>query len=386
MSYGILDILLQKIPRPMKPIHPDDLELELTNQNAAPSNQTTVARSESSNDRDEQDTREQANQPAERDARPQQASQSAAAALDPRTLYERQVSRWKRQYKEWEKAEHGLAAIWREMEQTVARRHLRRLTSQSDFAIERYSKLKAKMEPSKEDLISRVIARYNRLLLKPANQNVDMWLGEWEDVMSECNRLGMTNLTGEDGTRTFLTALRRLDQMYAEIRLNELRKDRSLDVFDEIHYFQKRWRSLNQKEQKSAFTTFKGQSPNQQNSDSTNQNHGNEQPKRGPEDCPCGDKHRFDKCPYLIESMRPNGWRPNADIMERFERLKQNPKLQNAMELAIRRANQNQEAAPGAIMSIIGSNSVAFSLGGNKYALRDSWIVDSGADIHVCNN
>jgi hypothetical protein len=208
------------------------------------------------------------------------------------------VSRWKRQYKEWEKAEHGLAAIWREIEQTVAQRHLRRLTSQSDSAIERYSKLKAKMEPSKEDVISRVTARYNRLL------------------------------TGEDRTRTFLTALRRLDQMYAEIRLNELRKDRSLDVFDEIHYFQKRWRSLNQKEQKSAFATFKGQSPDQQNSDSANQSHGNERPKRGPEDCPCGDKHRFDKCPYLIESVRPNGWRPNADIMERFERLKRNPKLE----------------------------------------------------------
>jgi hypothetical protein len=54
----------------MKPIHPDDLEFELTNQNAAPSNQTMVARSESSNDQDEQDTREQVSQPAERDARP----------------------------------------------------------------------------------------------------------------------------------------------------------------------------------------------------------------------------------------------------------------------------------------------------------------------------
>jgi hypothetical protein len=95
------------------------------------------------------------------------------------------------------------------------------------------------MELSKEDLISHIMARYNRLLLKPANQNVDTWLGEWEDVMSECNYLGMTNLTGEDGTRTFLMVLRWLDQMYAEIRLNELRKDRSLDVFNEIHYFQK---------------------------------------------------------------------------------------------------------------------------------------------------
>jgi hypothetical protein len=93
------------------------------------------------------------------------------------------------------------------------------------------------MELSKEDLISYITVRYNRLLLKPANQNVNIWLGEWEDVMSECNYLGITNLMGEDGTRTFLTVLRRLDQMYTKIRLNELRKDRSLDVFNKIYYF-----------------------------------------------------------------------------------------------------------------------------------------------------
>jgi hypothetical protein len=58
--------------------------------------------------------------------------------------------------------------------------------------------------------------------------------------------------------------------------------------------------------------------------------------------------------------------------MEQFKWLKQNPKLRHAMELAINRANQSQEAAPGAIMSIIGSNSIAFSLGGNEYALQDS--------------
>jgi hypothetical protein len=31
MTYGILDILLQKTPRPVKLIHPDDLEFKLTN-------------------------------------------------------------------------------------------------------------------------------------------------------------------------------------------------------------------------------------------------------------------------------------------------------------------------------------------------------------------
>ncbi|KAF7180240.1 hypothetical protein CNMCM7691_009407 [Aspergillus felis] len=385
---GVLDILLRKTPRPTKPIHPDDVEP--TNQTAAPSSQTVVARSGSSPS-DEGSTvasqsgerAPQASQPAERTA---QANRLPTDDLDPKTLYDRQERRWKRQLKEYEKLEHGLAVVWQEIEQTVSTKLLDRLTNESDHAIDKYWKLKNGMEPTKEDQKMDITSRYIRLQSKSANQNVDTWLSEWEEVLGKCKRLNMTEFLGEYGTKTFLIALRSVDRMYSEIRLNELMRDKSLDVFMEIHYFRKRWLSYSQRERKNAFATFKGKSPDERNSDSTNENQGNERPKRGPEDCPCGEKHRFDKCPYVIESIRPNGWKPNKDIERHFEWIKQNkPTLRQAMESAIKRANQNRESTR-TVMSLIRSDSAAFSLGSNAYELRDSWIVDSGADIHICNN
>ncbi|KAG2000757.1 hypothetical protein GB937_010867, partial [Aspergillus fischeri] len=56
------------------------------------------------------------------------------------------------------------------------------------------------------------------------------------------------------------------------------------------------------------------------------------------------------------------------------------------MDAAIKRANQNQnQEASRTAMSIIRSNSAVFSMGRDTYELRDSWIVDSGADINICN-
>lgn len=387
ISYGVLDILLRKTPRPTKPIHPDDVEPtnqiavpdSQTSQTATPNSQTVVARSELISEED--DT--QASQSEERTT---QASRLPTPDLDSKTLYDRQEKRWKRQMNEYKELERGLAVIWREIEHTVSTKLLERLTDESDHVIEKYWKLKDNLEPSKDDQKMDIISRYTRLQQsKSANQNVETWLGEWEDVLGKCKRLDMTYLLGEYGTKTFLSALKSIDRTYAEIRLNELMKDRSLDVFTEIHYFRKRWLSHNQRERKNAFATFKGKSPDERNSDSTNKNQGSERPKRGPEDCPCGEKHRFDKCPYLIESLRPNGWKPNKDIEQRFEWIRENkPTLRQAMESAIKRANQNKETAR-TVMSIIRSDSAAFSLS-NTYELRDSWIVDSGADIHICNN
>jgi hypothetical protein len=63
------------------------------------------------------------------------------------------------------------------------------------------------------------------------------------------------------------------------------------------------------------------------------------------------------------------------------------------MESAIKRANQKgefkQDTQPESqrtAMSIIHGNSAIFSLGSGVYELRDSWIIDSGADLNICTN
>lgn len=92
------------------------------------------------------------------------------------------------------------------------------------------------------------------------------------------------------GTRGFLMALKKIDSEYARIRLIWMAQANKLNVFDEIRAYRRYWEILTSGEQKDMFATLKGQSSDQLNSDSTNQNNQNrgiKRPKR--DDCPCGD-------------------------------------------------------------------------------------------------
>jgi hypothetical protein len=69
---------------------------------------------------------------------------------------------------------------------------------------------------------------------------------------------------------------------------------------------------------------------------------------------------------------------------------KMKPVIERAIERGNKRANQKEDMKPPPprmAMSIFRSTSKVFaSMGSESYELRDSWIVDSGADIHICND
>lgn len=373
----MLDILHGERPYPVPPIRPIH-PLTLANQQA----RTNPAESQPDSERPQTTEASQSDGSLTAAAAPKAPAKITEAEL---ALYTEELSIYKEEKEQYRLDRLGLAALWNTMEQTVAREHLQRLTSESDNEVERYQKLKADMKPSIETRMNQIEEKYQKLAAKPANQSVSSWLSEWQKVLSVCAELKMTQYTGYMGTRSFLTALKKIEPQYANIRLDRLLEDNKLNVFDEISRYQRHWESLSQKEQKSIFTTFKGQSSNQSNSDSANQNRGIKRLKR--DDCPCGEKHLFDKCPYVIESMRPREWKPNPDIAEQFEKIKQNPKVKQAMDAAIKRANQNQnQEVSRTAMTIIKLDSAVFSMERNSYELRDSWIVDSGADINICND
>ena len=123
-------------------------------------------------------------------------------------------------------------------------------------------------------------------------------------------------------------------------------------------------------------------------------------------DCLCGKKHLFKNCPYLIESKRPSGWKPDSEVQREIEsKLEKIPKLRNAVE-----GIQKQESAkkkestesstespskPALFMIATSSKeskmpicspTVLTTKVPTEYHLRNSFILDSGATIHVCNN
>lgn len=237
-SRGVLNILLGKEPYPTEPIRP-------AYPTGAPANRQAQGEGQATgNERNYAAANEEAQQPRENDL----TEPSAAQMM----LYKQQLELYKEEKEQNRLKQAGLAAI-----------------DENDNEVEIYQKLRDKLKPSLEDRMLRIQERYSKLGSKPVNQSMEKWLGEWEDVISACVRLKMDQYTGYLGTQNFLMALRKMEPVYAEIRLNELKKDHSINVFDEINDYRKRWESKSQKEQNAIFATFKGQSSDQRNSGST---------------------------------------------------------------------------------------------------------------------
>jgi hypothetical protein len=67
--------------------------------------------------------------------------------------------------------------------------------------------------------------------------------------------------------------------------------------------------------------------------------------------------HRFGKYAYINPSVRPNGWTPDQNALERFERALQHPAYKNAYDRAIKlyqpNSSQTEEIASAvAILAI----------------------------------
>jgi hypothetical protein len=113
--------------------------------------------------------------------------------------------------------------------------------------------------------------------------------------------------------------------------------------------------------------------------------------------CVCGENHYFSQCPYLIKQCRLKGWSPNDQIQKEIdEKLAKNPTLKSIVEQKQKRANEQAkqrqkkpfdnsgDATEPQEMSAVSLTSFAVDL--ESYELRDTWILNSGANSHVCND
>src|SRR4029077_2322680 len=124
-------------------------------------------------------------------------------------------------------------------------------------------------------------------------------------------------------------------------------------------------------------------------------------------ECLCGREHWYRDCWDLIEDIRPTSWIPNKKIMDRIQStLENSPRLLAAVDRARQwvkkyrtkqgeeQHHSDKEGRKHHQSFAIQSPRSGFSLeGGNdsydneeEYKLRDSFLLDSAASIHVCNN
>ena len=122
----------------------------------------------------------------------------------------------------------------------------------------------------------------------------------------------------------------------------------------------------------------------------------------------CGRGHRYIDYYYIIEAKRPNGWKPNAEVLKRIEEALKDPKIKGNIE----RQKQIWKDTKGKEKSISSStehptqpqvNQTFATIwhGGNatdvvpssysvdkviNYEIFNCWILDSGSNIHVYND
>jgi hypothetical protein len=116
--------------------------------------------------------------------------------------------------------------------------------------------------------------------------------------------------------------------------------------------------------------------------------------------CLCGIEHRFKAYPYLIESIRPKGWKPDRAVEKKIVEKLKNSRLKAAVERAQKQVAKNQEQQSATDQNQQSSNngnsngevldaftaSSCIASASTDYHLQNSFILDSGAILHVCNN
>jgi hypothetical protein len=108
--------------------------------------------------------------------------------------------------------------------------------------------------------------------------------------------------------------------------------------------------------------------------------------------CVCDKLHLFKDYPYLIKSKRLQVWTANKETQAKIDsKLAKSSILKEQVEYNIRRAavqsSEHWEAQQGPTTQHSAFATLsAFSVDRDSYELKNTWILDSGANAHVCNN
>ena len=317
--------------------------------------------------------------------------------LEPIEREELQARRrlWYQTHAKWERQQEALSQMESRIRESIAKSFLS-YTRRCDNAYEMLVKLKDRFKPTNDNRKEEVIAKYLQLQRSPKNQEILTWLQRWDEIFDEGEELGIPHVKENQPLKDFINSVEEVDSGFYTYWKQHIRNI-DKNQLPTLHQIVQRFRET-RPQPKSRGTTFTASFQGKSAADE------DETPKK--RECLCGKKHLFKNCYYLIEAKRPSGWKPNPEIQRAIEsKLEKIPKLRNAVE-----AIQKQEALKK--KEITGSSSesppkpasfttmmqskipdisayspiVLTAKAIPEYTLRSSFILDSGATIHVCNS
>ena len=316
----------------------------------------------------------------------------AATLSDLNETQQKELSMLREDFKEISRTYREKRDALKDIEQhimtTVDRQNILYLDG-ANTVYQKLAALRKRLAPTDRARRLDVARKYRELLRGPKAQQPEKWLQQYERVHAEAVKNELPDVQDDSAQHDFLDALRSTDMGYVSGREAVLadrieRNDAPPSVKDLIENYRNYLRTTTARNSskgpsRTAFATLQGTS--QESSENEHEQRQKKQnSKSKSSDCLCGETHRFSDCPYLIEELREAAWVPNEEIKRQIdEKLSKIPKLRAAVEKAQKQA---REKTPTTKVTPAG----AFAVDCFSYKLKNCWTLDSGTDIHVCND
>ena len=268
--------------------------------------------------------------------------------------------------------------------------------------------LQKRLAPTNHSKKAEVIRSYNALKVYDKSQPVDRFLYNWERVYGLALALNIPDVMEERPLYDFALSIQEIDKSYAtnlELRIDENIRNRSLDktvniiqlddVIEEFRNFYNRHQAIARINTPFSFAA------------SQNEVNSSQRP------CLCGDNHLFKDCLYLNRRLRPSGWVGKEHIYHKINLAIEDPRrikiktlikkttdydgltkgfgnkevsISNGMASTNCIASEYETEELKNFISHCPSNFASLAAADTENNLKNSWILDGGSDVHVCNN
>ncbi|KAA8623721.1 hypothetical protein PtrV1_05053 [Pyrenophora tritici-repentis] len=247
--------------------------------------------------------------------------------------YNSWARRFDRDEARWLTKEKALRNLSLEIVQTIDVKHLDLILDCAD-AYSQLRTLKKHLCPSIGERNHQLRARYTAVCTRPKTANLDTWFDEWVTITRLLTEAKMPETTGNRAQEEFILSIRGLDDSWAATQLQDLikkeQKDEEFpliaDLIAEFRSYYRRTRPI--ASGLGTFATLEVASSG--NSQGARTRSGPWIPR-----CLDGENHKFDNCPYVNQSVRTKGWKPDKAIQDKFTELRDSP-TSNSMANALR--------------------------------------------------
>jgi hypothetical protein len=223
--------------------------------------------------------------------------------------------------------------------------------------------------------------------------DVEKWLISWVELYEQALSLKISETASAN--KDFLQAVKEVLPIWWQARFQEIVMEKaSIETQSLIESFRSTYREIGPNALstqpaglKGSFSTWQGHQEAKQETKNEVKNLPFEQ-----RPCPCGMKyHGPATCYHLNAKMRPSGWRKEKRKVDKIEReFATDPAWEKWVREAVEKANLKNasNSSNSSNATLIRPGNMAFSsqaIGPAAASLKKRWILDSGSNVHVCN-